>query len=60
MVTRHGEKVAVVLGFEEWQRLTRAKPSFADLILSFPGPDLEFVRDRRPARSPFEDDGDAA
>lgn len=36
VVTRHGEKVAVVVGYEEWQRLTRAKRSFADLLLAFP------------------------
>ena len=36
IVTRHGHPVAVVLGYEAWQRLTGARPSFADLLLDFP------------------------
>jgi antitoxin Phd len=49
VVTRHGAPVAVVLGYDEWQRLNGARPSLADLLLAFPeGGDLR--RDRTPAR----------
>jgi prevent-host-death family protein len=64
VVTRHGEKVAVVLGFEEWQRLTKAgtdrRPDLVDHLLAFPdvGLDWDALRDRRPARNPFEDELD--
>ena len=36
IVTRHGQPMAVVLGYEAWQRLTGARPSFAGLLLNFP------------------------
>ncbi|WP_043337502.1 type II toxin-antitoxin system Phd/YefM family antitoxin [Belnapia moabensis] len=49
VVTRHGEKVAVVLGYAEWRRLTGAQPSFADLLLAFPEDD-EVGRDPAPVR----------
>jgi antitoxin Phd len=49
VVTRHGAPVAVVLGYDEWQRLNGARPSLADLLLAFPeGGDVH--RDRKPAR----------
>lgn len=51
VVTRHGEKVAVVLGYAEWQRLTAAQPSFADLLLAFPEGE-EVGRDPAPVRDP--------
>lgn len=35
VITRHGRRAAVVLGFEEWRRLT-AVPSFARLLLAAP------------------------
>lgn len=49
VVTRHGQPMAVVLGYAAWQRLTGARPSFADLLLEFPdaGP---IVRDPGPPR----------
>jgi prevent-host-death family protein len=51
VVTRHGAPVAVVLGYDEWQRLICARPSLADLLLAFPeGGDVH--RDRTPARDP--------
>ncbi|MBL6079975.1 type II toxin-antitoxin system Phd/YefM family antitoxin [Belnapia sp. T18] len=50
IVTRHGEKVAVVLGYAEWRRLTGAQPSFADLLLAFPE-EVEVARDPAPARN---------
>jgi antitoxin Phd len=49
VVTRHGKPVAVVLGFDEWQALQGARPSFSDLLLSFP--DIgELPRDPTPPR----------
>ena len=49
VVTRHGKPVAVVLGFDEWQALQGGRPSFADLLLSFP--DIgELPRDPAPPR----------
>ena len=37
VVTKHGAPVAVVLGYEQWRALKGARPSFASLLLSFPG-----------------------
>ena len=50
VVTRHGKKVAVVLGFDEWQALQGARPGFADLLLSFPDVG-DIVRDPAPPRN---------
>jgi antitoxin Phd len=36
VVTRHGQPMAVVVGYDAWQRLVGARPSFADLLLDFP------------------------
>jgi prevent-host-death family protein len=49
IVTRHGKRVAVVLGYEEWQALQGARPSFADLLLAFPDVG-EIARDPTPPR----------
>jgi antitoxin Phd len=35
IITRHGKPEAVVVGFEEWGRLTRV-PSFGRLLMSAP------------------------
>jgi antitoxin Phd len=35
VITRHGKPAAVVLGFEQWQRLSRV-PSFGRLLMSAP------------------------
>ncbi len=35
LITRHGKPQAVVIGFEEWQKLA-AVPSFAQLLMSAP------------------------
>jgi prevent-host-death family protein len=51
VVTRHGTPVAVVVGYEEWQRLSGARPGLADLLLSFPEGG-EPSRDRSPVRDP--------
>ncbi len=36
VVTRHGQPTAVVIGYEQWQGLCAARPSFADLLLAAP------------------------
>ncbi|MFJ6324322.1 MULTISPECIES: type II toxin-antitoxin system Phd/YefM family antitoxin [unclassified Rhizobium] len=36
IITRHGRKEAVLVSFEEWERISRV-PDFADLLLAFPG-----------------------
>jgi prevent-host-death family protein len=35
IITRHGRREAVVIGFEEWRRLAQV-PSFARLLLAAP------------------------
>jgi antitoxin Phd len=46
VVTRHGKPTAVVLSFEDYERLrgleTRALPSFRDLLLAMPQDDGGF------------------
>ena len=50
VITRHGRKEAVILSFQEYERLALV-PSLADLLLAFPGEadDLP-ARSRKPAR----------
>jgi len=51
LITRHGRKEAVLISFEEWERLSKV-PSFADLLLAFPGePGEGLERPRKPARA---------
>jgi prevent-host-death family protein len=47
VTTRHGRPQAVVIGFDEWQRLSRV-PSFGRLLMS--APDDLSERDRSPLR----------
>lgn len=50
VITRHGKKEAVVLGYEEWQKLSEV-PSFGRLLMSAPlAPEDIPVRDRKPIR----------
>jgi antitoxin Phd len=50
VITRHGKPQAVVIGFDEWQRLSRV-PSFGRLLMSVPGAPADFgERDRSPLR----------
>jgi prevent-host-death family protein len=50
IITRHGRPEAVVLGFEEWERLARV-PSFGRLLMSAPiGPGDLPKRNRAPMR----------
>jgi antitoxin Phd len=51
VITRHGRKEAVVVSFEEWQRVSKT-PSFADLLLAFPGEPGDIPeRSHKPART---------
>jgi antitoxin Phd len=36
VITRHGRKEAVLVSFEEWERVSKV-PGFAELLLAFPG-----------------------
>lgn len=55
VITRHGRKEAVLVSFEEWQRISKV-PSFADLLQAFPGgPEDIPERARKPARALGED-----
>jgi prevent-host-death family protein len=50
IITRHGRKEAVILGFEEWQRLSTV-PSFGHLLMSAPLSDRDLpARNRKPLR----------
>lgn len=50
VITRHGKPEAVVVGFEQWKKLSSV-PSFADLLLAFPGePEDIPPRNRKPMR----------
>ena len=50
VITRHGKPEAVVLSFEEWERLSRV-PSFGRLLMAAPiEPEDLPERDRTPIR----------
>ena len=51
VITRHGRKAAVLVSFQEWERVSQV-PSFADLLLAFPG-EPEDIPERadKPARA---------
>ncbi len=49
-ITRHGRAAAVLVPVDDARRLyPMDQPSFADLLLAFPG-DVEFERDEAPLR----------
>jgi antitoxin Phd len=51
VITRHGRKEAVLVSFEEWERVSKV-PSFADLLLAFPGEPGDIPKlSRKPART---------
>jgi prevent-host-death family protein len=52
IITRHGKREAVILGFKEWERLSQV-PSFGRLLMSAPvsADDLP-ERDHAPLRAP--------
>jgi antitoxin Phd len=50
VITRHGKPQAVVLGFKEWERLSRV-PSFGRLLMAAPiAPEDLPARDQTPPR----------
>lgn len=50
VITRHGKPEAVVVGFEQWKKLSSV-PSFGELLAQFPGdPDDLPERNRTPLR----------
>jgi len=50
IITRHGQPAAVILGYEEWKRLSTA-PSFARLLMACPVDESDFPeRDQTPMR----------
>jgi antitoxin Phd len=52
IITRHGRREAVVLSFEEWERLSRV-PSFGRLLMEAPlEPGDLPARDEGPLRNP--------
>ncbi len=51
VITRHGRKQAVILGFAEWERLSRV-PSFGRLLMAAPLEEGDLpARDVAPIRS---------
>ena len=51
VITRDGRREAVLISFDEWDRISKA-PSFADLLLAFPGESVDIPdRSRKPARA---------
>lgn len=50
-VTRHGKPVAVIVSAAEWERVSEKAPTFADVLLSFPGSPQDIPpRGRKPMR----------
>jgi prevent-host-death family protein len=50
IITRHGKREAVILSFEEWERLSRV-PSFGRLLMTAPLQDGDLPdRDTSPTR----------
>lgn len=51
IITRHGRKEAVVISFEEYEKLSHI-PSFGRLLASFPGSDEDIpARSTKPTRT---------
>lgn len=51
VITRDGRKEAILISFDEWERLSKV-PSFADLLLAFPGEPTDIPeRSRKPIRA---------
>lgn len=51
IITRHGKREAVVLGFAEWQKLSRV-PTFGRLLMSAPLETGDLPsRERRPVKA---------
>lgn len=51
IITRHGKKEAVVLSFDEYEKLTHV-PSFGRLLAAFPGDEADIpLRSKTPSRT---------
>ncbi|HEU5018556.1 MAG TPA: type II toxin-antitoxin system Phd/YefM family antitoxin [Pseudolabrys sp.] len=57
-ITKRGRPAAVVVSYNEWIKVKRRIPSFADLLLAVPELTLEDIPRRRPARVLRESTGD--
>jgi prevent-host-death family protein len=52
VITRRGKREAVVLGFKDWERLSKV-PSFGRLLMAAPLDDADLPpRDRKPLKAP--------
>lgn len=49
-ITRYGRKEAVLVAYDEWERLSRV-PSFGALLAAFPASEDMPARTRKPARA---------
>ena len=49
-ITKNGRRAAVVLSYDEWNKLSSKVPSFADLLLAMPPLDPDDLPQRVPAR----------
>lgn len=56
VITRHGRKEAVLVSFEEWQRISKV-PSFADLLLAFPGEPADIPKRSRTGARVLSENG---
>jgi hypothetical protein len=56
VITRRGRKEAVLVSFDEWERVSRV-PSFADLLIAFPASRATFPSGGPSLRAPLRDAG---
>lgn len=49
-ITKHGRKAVVVVSYDEWIKLKKSVPTFAELLLAIPELNEEDLPKRRPAR----------
>jgi prevent-host-death family protein len=56
IITRHGEKVAIVLSYEEYQKISGAQKKLSAFFRESPlaGVDLDLSRDQSEARTTLE------
>jgi antitoxin Phd len=49
-ITKHGRRAAVVVSYEQWTKLNRKIPTFAELLIAMPHLDNDDLPKRKPAR----------
>jgi prevent-host-death family protein len=54
-ITKHGRPAAVVVSYDEWNRLHRQLPDFAELLLAVPALEEDDLPRRKPARATAPD-----